>query len=127
MSQKIMYKVVRKQDGKRFSINIDIPTRFRLEYRRGRLIKPVVGKIFVFGTEKEAFSFRNERNNMEVWKVLANNPVKGEKRVWRASKDELVSFWRGIEQVLDTGVFSVIAPVGTHYCDSLWMLEKIKK
>lgn len=128
MRRNIVYKVALVKDGKWMSTNAAylntrymIPKSVLLEYGIGKTTVPNVGKLFVFGTPRDAARFTYSSDTHKIIKGYAKNPKIAKKRLSLDSfqGDNLNIFWR------DHYINYTFPPDGTFFCDSFTGLKVI--
>lgn len=121
----ICYKIVRKNSlGKLFSC---VDGQFALEYKVGEIIKPKIGKIFVFKDLPKGWQVSQIISPVwcKVFKCVASELVKADCYCGSLMDFDIEYFW---EYFADWGKFGNYPPPirGTYFCSEIVLLKEVK-
>jgi len=116
----IAYKVLRKHNSKLYSAVI-LNSKYTIEYKKNRWIKPKIGKIFCFAALEDAERFIVDTD--EVWevKIEIENPIKVNYILdtYQITDTEITMFW---QKNID-GTHRL--PEGTILADKIKLLRRV--
>jgi len=122
----IVYKVVRKENGRFFSLIMGPSSGLRAEYRVNKWAEAPAGPLMAFCSEEEARSYRRKAAGTRIFKAKA---VASKARIpdllptfWCLTFDRAKAWWN---RRLDKRTGSTIVPKGTVLCRRIMLLEDV--